>query len=974
MLLEEQKLELAFIDKLVEMGYEYRKDIKTIDMLHQNFKEKIEYWNKIELSNREFEQILRDLLGKSVFDSTGLLHTKYTLQRDDDTSINLTLYDTKNWCQNTFEVVNQLRADHDLSHHRYDVHILINGIPMVHVELKHAGITPIKALKQIVRYKQDNGSSLRTTLLGFTQIFIMSNDELTYYFVNNDQLDVNQRELFIPVFMWADKDNNKCSRLLREFAPSFLEKCFLSRMISRFIVRMHSTGKLMILRPYQVHAVDSIIQQINESYSNGYIWHTTGSGKTLTSFKCATILRENDAIHKVLFVVDRKDLDTQTIEEFNAFEEGCVDPTSNTDHLLAKMLDPTAKIVVTTLQKMNRLLARYAEMVAPLKDKKMVFIFDECHRSQFGDSNKAIRETFTNSQLFGFTGTPIFGVNSKKLITENKLSKKITTSDIFDEELHQYLIADAINDKNVLPFLIAYYESDVKIDYDSQDWKKAVVRKILDGHAQLSRYQQFNAILTVSSIKDAIAYYEEFQKSQQDRDKKINVANIFSPPPFIKTDIQEDLETEKEEYSQETEQAQNYKKEALERIIADYNAKYHKDFNLNSANDTNNFMGYYKDIAKRMKEHHDLRVDEGESQTIDVLIVVDMFLTGFDSKFINTMYVDKNLEYHGLIQAFSRTNRIYNNVKSQGNIYCFRNLKEQVDKALTLFSGKEHKDVETFWEAKSHADIVHEYQIKARELKDIFEREDLEFVAGQAVNLKDKGAFYATFQEMVKLRNMADQHINDDNSPIEEAFSADEYKRFHRVFLEERRSPFIKDKPEETPEDSPSFDLLLDLYHKDIIDREYIENLVVDCIMGNTIRHEGTKEELAEKIFGDVHQIDYGHTMWRFMDGFSFKNQTRAQIVKALRDFVQAENDQIWSRLAKDHNLDLSKLLDLRDAYNDCGSMQQHLYDMLEATFAHQNLEMFAIWDERDRLLPIIKPYLEKNYEEFLLIRRAEAN
>lgn len=790
----ESELEKVFLEKLRDMGYIYRRDITTIEALNQNFKEQLEFWNKITLSQSELKRILRDITGKGVFESTKILHDKYTLLRDDGTGLNISLYDTKNWCQNTFEVINQLKYGDDAFNHRYDVHILINGIPMVHIELKNEFISPERALVQIARYKDEQKPTLRTSLLGFVQIFIVSNNSLTFYFVNNERLDFQKSAQFIPVFMWADENNNKLNHLIARFAPSFLEKCFLSRMISRFIVQVNTRQELMILRPYQVHAVERIIRQVNESYGNGYIWHTTGSGKTLTSFKCATVLKENENIHKVLFVVDRKDLDKQTVREFNLFEEGCVDETSNTGHLLEKLTNPSVKIIVTTLQKLNRLLDNYRPDVQHLGDKKKVFIFDECHRSQFGESNKKIRDTFKNIQMFGFTGTPIFAENSKKMFTRDYKTKKITTEDIFGEQLHSYLISHAIEDNNVLRFHIDYFDTADNTDYSTPSWKQAVADKILKDHGRSTVNRQFNAILTTASIKDAIEYYRIFAEAQKNAEDKLNIACIFSPPPSIKLDLQEDLEAEKDEYARDS-AAQNAKKEALEGIMADYNAAYGKSFKLESADNTNNFIGYYGDIADRMKAHRQIRTELSPRSAIDVLIVVDMFLTGFDSKFINTMYIDKNLEYHGLIQAFSRTNRTYNALKDQGNIICFRNLKEKVDEAIKLFSRPEHEESESYWETKSALELANDFAAQTESLKQVFSARGLDFNPASVANLDHKEEFHAEFQKLVRLKNTAAQYTLDDMSALAEVFPEAQYKAFHRAFIESKKTPFAKEAP-----------------------------------------------------------------------------------------------------------------------------------------------------------------------------------
>ena len=422
----EQEIEQSLIDKLGDLKYTYRPDIRDRAGLERNFREKFEELNRVHLTDSEFQRLLDEIITPDVFTAATLLREINSFTRDDGTPLNYTLVNIKDWCKNTFEVVNQLRINTDNSFQRYDVMILINGIPAVQIELKTLGISPRRAMQQIVDYKNDPGNGYTRTLLCFVQLFIVSNRTDTWYFTNNNarHFAFNAEERFLPIYQFAAEDNSKITHL-DDFAEHFLAKCTLGRMISRYTVLVASEQKLLMMRPYQIYAVQRIVECIEQNSGNGYIWHTTGSGKTLTSFKASTLLKDNHDIHKCLFVVDRKDLDRQTREEFNRFQEGCVEENTNTATLVRRLLseDYADKVIVTTIQKLGLALDeqskrnknrqkrgrdKYSDLLAPLRDKRMVIIFDECHRSQFGDTHKTIKEFFPNAQHFGFTGTPNF--------------------------------------------------------------------------------------------------------------------------------------------------------------------------------------------------------------------------------------------------------------------------------------------------------------------------------------------------------------------------------------------------------------------------------------------------------------------------------------------------------------------------------------------------------------------------------------
>jgi len=473
---KEQHIEGDFIEKLQDLKYTYRPDIRDKASLEQNFREKFEALNYVKLTDTEFARLRDSIVTADVFTAAQILREKGHFEREDGTPLHYTLVNIKDWCKNEFEVINQLRINTDNSHHRYDVVLLINGVPVVQIELKSHQIVTRRAMEQIVKYKTDPGNGYGNTLMCFMQLFIVSNEHRTYYFVNNrnEHFSFNTDERFLPIYEHADKDNEKIAHL-HEFASDFLAKCTLGQMISRYMVLVQSEQKLLMMRPYQIYAVKAIVDCIHQNRGNGYIWHTTGSGKTLTSFKASTLLKDNPDIEKCLFVVDRKDLDRQTREEFNKFQEGCVEENTNTETLVRRMLseDYADKVIVTTIQKLGLALDEnskrnqsklkdgkqtFKERLEPLRDKRVAFIFDECHRSQFGDNHKAIKSFFPKAQLFGFTGTPIFDENSTYTQIDGTVGSFKTTEDIFEKELHAYTITNAIADDNVLSFHIDYFE------------------------------------------------------------------------------------------------------------------------------------------------------------------------------------------------------------------------------------------------------------------------------------------------------------------------------------------------------------------------------------------------------------------------------------------------------------------------------------------------------------------------------------
>lgn len=560
----ESQIENSFVKKLTaDLKYVYRDDIRDRKSLEQNFREKFQTLNRVHLTDAEFTRLMEEITDSDVFASSKRLRERNTFFREDGTPLQYTLVNIKDWCKNDYEVIHQLRMNTRYSSHRYDVILLINGLPVVQIELKTLDVSPRRAMQQIVDYKNDIDNGYTNSLLCFMQMFIVSNQTNTYYFANNNNthFNFNADENFLPVYQWADEKNKKVMNL-DDFSEAFLAKCKLGEMISRYMVLVASEQKILMMRPYQIYAVKAIVNCINESRGNGYIWHTTGSGKTLTSFKAATLLKDNPEIDKCLFVVDRKDLDRQTREEFNRFQENCVEENTNTDALVRRMLseDYSDKIIVTTIQKLGIALdprnrRNYQQRLLPVKDMRMVFIFDECHRSQFGENHKAIKEFFPNSQLFGFTGTPIFEQNASYTQITGEEAQYKTTEDVFEKELHAYTITNAIDDRNVLRFHVDYFKpEDDDPSIIGMAKKQAIVKTILQKHNAATNDRRFNALFATGSINEAIEYYQLFKRIQADKQfmdetfEPLNIACVFSPPAEGNSDImqiQEDLQQER---------------------------------------------------------------------------------------------------------------------------------------------------------------------------------------------------------------------------------------------------------------------------------------------------------------------------------------------------------------------------------------------------------------------------------------------
>jgi type I restriction enzyme, R subunit len=888
--LREDGIEYGLIGTLQGLKYEYRRDITNRATLEQNFREKFEALNRVRLTDAEFARLLDEIVTPDVFTAAQTLRGINAFTRDDGTPLNYTLVNIKDWCKNSFEVVNQLRINTDHSHHRYDVILLINGVPVVQIELKTLGISPRRAMEQIVDYKRDPGNGYTRTLLCFMQLFIVSNRDHTYYFANNNagHFAFNADERFLPVYEFADEDNKKITHL-DAFAERFLKKCDLGRTISRYMVLIASEQKLMIMRPYQVYAVQHLVKCIEEDDGNGYIWHTTGSGKTLTSFKASTLLKESDRIHKCLFVVDRKDLDRQTREEFNRFQEGCVEENTNTAALVRRLLsdDYADKVIVTTIQKLGLALDEsskrnqqrkkndqptYKEMLAPLRDQRIVFIFDECHRSQFGENHRAIKEFFPKAQLFGFTGTPIFDANASLQKIEDTQASMRTTEDLFQKRLHAYTITHAIEDGNVLRFHVDYFKPNEEKGKSAPKpgealAKKAVIEAILAKHDAATGGRRFNAILATASINDAIEYHALFKTLQAEKQaadpdfRPLNIACVFSPPaegnPDVKQ-IQEDLPQEQADNEVEPEK----KKEALKAILADYNARYGTNHRLSE------FDLYYQDVQKRIKDQQwpdaDLRkaYPNVSHHKIDITIVVDMLLTGFDSKFLNTLYVDKNLRHHGLIQAFSRTNRVLNGTKPYGNILDFRQQQDAVDAAIALFSGeKTSEQAREIWLVDKAPVVIQKLETAMQRLEGFLKSQGLDCAPSAVPNLKGDAAktvFIEHFKEIQRLKTQLDQYTDlspQDAAAIEKVLPEQNLRGFRGAYLEtaqrlKARQDKGKDQPAPDAVDQLDFEFVL--FASAVIDYDYIMGLIARFSQKGPGKSRMTREQLIGLISADA--------------------------------------------------------------------------------------------------------------------------
>ena len=887
----EAALEEGLIRTLVENSYE-RVVIKEEENLRENFKRQLEKHNRreLELNGRtefteaEFDRILLHLEGGTRFEKAKKLRDLYTLQTDDGKNIWVEFLNTKKWCQNEFQVANQITVE-GRKKCRYDVTILINGLPLVQIELKKRGVELKQAYNQVQRYHKTSFHGL----FDYIQIFVISNGVNTRYFANNP----NGGYKF--TFNWTDKANNAFNDL-NMFANFFFDKCTLGKIISKYVVLHEGEKSLMVLRPYQYYAVEEIINRVENTNKNGYIWHTTGAGKTLTSFKAAQLVSEIDGIDKVMFVVDRHDLDTQTQSEYEAFEPGAVDNTDNTYELI-KRLSGNSKIIITTIQKLNCAVTRdyYNKHLQEVRDKKIVMIFDECHRSHFGDCHKNIVGFFRNLQIFGFTGTPIFAENAKQ---------EHTTAEVFGECLHKYMIKDAIADENVLGFLVEYYEGQSDIDLEAESRMTEIAQFILNNYKKSTFDGDFNALFAIQSVPMLLKYYKIFKSLKPD----IKIGAIFT---YAANSSQDDELTGMGQGFAN----QNVTSDELQMVIDDYNEMFGTAFS------TDNFSAYYDDVNERMKKR------KKDMEPLDLLLVVGMFLTGFDAKKLNTLYVDKNLEYHGLLQAFSRTNRVLNEKKRFGKIVCFRDLKDKVDTSIKLFSNNEPNE---YIIRPPYQEVRKKLNLKMIEFLEKYPK--LECV-DQLKSETDKRDFILAFREII--RGKTEIRIYEDYDPEDPYFvmSEQEYLDFRSKYLDITIGVIEKPTSNGTTVDDltlpiddeiSDIDFCLELLHSDVINVAYILALIED-LNPDSDDYEQKRQHILDTMIKDAAM----RSKTKLIDGFIKRNvdndKAGFQRAKAdgsvdlegrLREYVAEAKNQAINDLAESEELSAEALAEFFREYD----------------------------------------------------------
>ena len=879
----EAALEAGLIATLQQMDYEYVQ-IAEEENLQANFKRQLEVHNRkrlaehgrTEFTDEEFEKILIHLEGGTRFEKAKKLRDLYPLDTADGKRIWVEFLNRQQWCQNEFQVSNQITVE-GRKKCRYDVTILINGLPLVQIELKRRGIELKQAYNQIQRYHKTSFHGL----FDYIQLFVISNGVNTRYFANNP----NSGYKF--TFNWTDAANVPFNEL-DKFAAFFLEKCTLGKIIGKYIVLHEGDKCLMVLRPYQFYAVEKILDKVKNSNDNGYIWHTTGAGKTLTSFKAAQLVSELDDVDKVMFVVDRHDLDTQTQSEYEAFEPGAVDGTDNTDELV-KRLHSNSKIIITTIQKLNAAVSKtwYSSKIEAIRHSRVVMIFDECHRSHFGDSHKRIMKFFDNAQVFGFTGTPIF--------TENAVDGH-TTKEVFGDCLHKYLIKDAIADENVLGFLVEYYHGNEDVEKGNANRMEEIAKFILNNFNKSTFDGEFDALFAVQSVPMLIRYYKIFKSLKPN----IRIGAVFT---YGANNSQDDEQTGMgtgQFVSESVGEA-----DELQAIMDDYNKMY------GTAYSTENFRAYYDDINLRMKKK------KADMKPLDLCLVVGMFLTGFDSKKLNTLYVDKNMEYHGLLQAFSRTNRVLNEKKRFGKIICFRDLKSNVDTSIRLFSNSNNPE-----------DIV---RPPFEEVKKEYQQLTTDFLqkypAPNSIDLlqseKDKKDFVLAFRDII--RKHAEIQIYedytddaDDLGMTEQQFN--DYKsKYLDITVGFIEPPVASSMVAEDPvpygdsQGLEDIDFCLELLHSDIINVAYILELIANL---NPYRNDYAerRKNIIDTMIKDAEM----RSKAKLIDGFIQKNVDEdkdnfmaerkkadgtSELEERLNNYISAEREKAVKSLAQDEGL-----------------------------------------------------------------------
>lgn len=874
----ELQLENELVAQLGGLGFE-NVLIPDQSSLHANLRSQLEKFNQTQFSDIEFSRILNHLMKGDRFQKAKVLRDRYALARDDGSTTWIRFFNMDKWCKNEYQVTHQVSQSRRYEN-RYDVTLLINGLPLIQIELKRRGMEMKEAFNQIQRYHKH---SFTGTLFEYIQIFVISNGVNTKYFSNNP------RQSFEQTFFWTDEQNRKITGL-SEFADVFLEKCIVSEMIAEYIVLSESRQIPMVLRPYQYYAVKAIEKRVIESNKSGYVWHTTGSGKTLTSYKTSQVLSQMPEIKKVLFVVDRKDLDIQTTKEFNSFSDGSVDGTDNTRNLVAQLKDSSRKLIVTTIQKLDIAISQesYLSQFEYLRDEKLIIIFDECHRSQFGLTHTRITGFFKKAQLFGFTGTPIFADNNVG---------GATTTDVFTECLHKYIITHAIDDNNVLGFAVEYVGKYTQKDPDTLDadiFAETLVegintQEVLESDDRLNKIAdyvladwkrktkngKFNALFAVTSIDVLKKYYSLFKSKKSEGFRLATIftyqANEDDSSDMLDVDI----------FAGEGTTGNQHSRDFLEDCIKDYNQTFATNYS------TDRFYDYYRDLQKRIK-----------NKEVDLVLVVNMFLTGFDSPRLNTLYVDKNLRYHGLIQAYSRTNRLLNSDKPHGNIISFRNLKLATDKALALFGDENAKEI-VF--KKPYEEQKKDFENKLAQLREKVPTVDaIDNLQGD----EERADFVKTFRDLLRIKSSLETfaEFSFDNLGISEQEFYD-YQSKYLDIHEER-----KNHDPETESILDQIDFELELTVRDIIDFDYIIQLIAGLknISSDAIREQKTEDIL--KLFDrDVKLRKKKELIRKFIEENLPKVQKGEDVEKAFDEFWASEKSNVLKEISEEENIPQEK-------------------------------------------------------------------
>ena len=886
----EAALENQIMEQLGKQGFENVK-LYSLEAITENFRKilnerHIDKLNGKPLTDSEFERLMTQIDGKNVFTSAQILRDKFVLKRDDETEVYLEFLSKDSWRDNIYQVTNQVEVN-DKYKGRYDVTLLINGLPVTQIELKRRGVAITEAFNQIERYRRDNYRGL----FKYIQMFLVSNGVNTRYYSNSDK-EIYQSAMFY----WTDKENNIINKL-PDFLSDFATPCRLFKMIRNYMIINETDHQLMVMRPYQVYATEALIERALNTNLNGYIWHTTGSGKTLTSFKASQILSEQKDINKVIFLVDRKDLDDQTMREFNKFQKDSIDYTENTSKLEKQLADKSQPMIVTTIQKLNHAVKRNNQVMDRYRTDKVIFIIDECHRSQFGEMHTKIVKHFSNAQFFGFTGTPRF--------EENRSTDGRSTADIFDKCLHYYLIKDAIRDENVLGFSVEYvntfkgenpllqddYVSGIEADkvWLADERIDLVTDHIFKIHSKKTVSKQYSAILATQSIEMAVKYYDAFKNKNEKQDgKKLKVATIFSYEANQKINDEKIVESDKDK---------------LARVIQDYNQLYDTNFSLES------YDKYFSDISNRVKKGLD-------GEKIDVLIVVAMFLTGFDSKKLNTLYVDKNLKHHDLIQAYSRTNRVEKKTKPYGNIVCFRNLKKETDEAIKLFSRTDDTDTVLMKPYDYYLDKFKDALISVKQIAPSPEQVDM---LEKEEDIKDFVEAYRKLNRMlVRLKTFIEFEFTEEVTNLKEQ----EYEDYKSKYLDVYEK-YIKRPDPDKASIIEDIDFEIELIRNETINVSYIINLISEIELEDKEKQKREIKAIRSILeSADDDQLRLKSELIReFLDTVVPQLSTDANVAAAYLDFEEEAKARDINEFSEDNNYPKEQLRGLLSEYQYSGQL-----------------------------------------------------